>query len=62
MKTRAAAVVVKPTREAPGKYETIEVELDEPGQGELLGLGLVQGVAAAADPGVEAVGEGERPR
>src|SRR5579862_4350040 len=36
MKTRSAAILNTPSKESPGKYETIEVELDEPGQGEVM--------------------------
>ncbi|MGF7234570.1 MAG: NDMA-dependent alcohol dehydrogenase [Frankia sp.] len=36
MKTRAAVINKAPTKESPGKYEVVTVDLDEPRQGELL--------------------------
>lgn len=36
MRARAAVINKQPTKESPGKYEVIDVELEEPRQGELL--------------------------
>ena len=36
MKTRAAVINKKPSKESPGKFEVIDIELEEPRQGEFL--------------------------
>jgi NDMA-dependent alcohol dehydrogenase len=36
MKTRSAVISQAPTKESPGKYEVVEIDLEEPRQGEIL--------------------------
>lgn len=49
MRTRAAAILQAPSKESPGQYEIIEVELDEPGQDELLVKMVAAGLCHSDD-------------
>lgn len=49
MKTKAAVILGAPSKESPGKYETVELELDEPHQDELLVRMVAAGLCHSDD-------------
>ena len=49
MKTRSAVINKEPSKEAPGKYEVIEVDLEDPRQGELMVRMVATGLCHSDD-------------